>query len=364
VRCITAFFEQISESEQIVLSAKTMAQSFTTDHIPAPDRQEAWLSNAQQICGDCKLLFPRKSPFHGSISRRKLADLEMTLFSSSAVSFNKYPVPNSNPENRACIVITQLQGLRRYCQGGKVAVLKKGDTTLIDSATPWTSDCAGDCARLYLRVPQLLIDKHARITEFPFARRISGDSGLGSILFHLSTSLYEQAERLAPIDGLSAMEAYLQILAACVGGNHLAQTGASRALELTTRITNYIESHLTESTLSPVEIAAALGISVRHVHRVFSNRGSTVADWIRKQRLKHCRTDLCDPRLQGKSITEIAFYWGFNDSAHFSHAFKKEYRICPRTFRSRIVLGLPVPASSKELHKFLEADQLSRLRAS
>jgi AraC-like DNA-binding protein len=340
-----------------------MSQSFTTDHIPAPDRQDAWLSNAQQICGDCKFLFPRKSPFHGSISRRKLAELEMTLFSSSAVAFNKYPSPNSSPENRACIVITQLEGLRRYCQGGKVAVLKKGDATLIDSATPWSSECAGDCARLYLRVPQLLIEKHARITELPFVRRISGDSGLGSILFHLSTSLYQQAESLAPAEGLSAMEAYLRILAACVGNQH-SQISASRTLELTTRITNYIESHLTESTLSPVEIAAALGISVRHVHRVFSNHGSTVADWIRTQRLKHCRTDLCDPRLQGKSITEIAFYWGFNDSAHFSHAFKKEYRICPRTFRSRVVLGLRVPTDSKELHQFLELAPVSRLRAS
>ena len=341
-----------------------MAQSFTTDHIPASDRQEAWLFNAQQICGDCKFLFPGKSPFHGSISRRKLAGLEMTLFASSAVSFNKFPVPNSSPENRACVVITQLQGLRRYCQDGKVAVLKKGDSTLIDSTTPWSSDCAGDCARLYLRVPQLLIDKHARIAELPFVRRISGDSGLGSILFHLSTSLYQQAESLAPAEGLSAMDAYLRILAACVGGNQHSQIGASRALELTTRITNYIERHLTESTLSPVEIAAALRISVRHMHRVFSNQGSTVADWIRTQRLKHCRSDLCDLRLQGKSITEIAFYWGFNDSAHFSHAFKKEYRICPRTFRSRVVLGLPVPADCKELYKFLELAPVRRLRAS
>ena len=288
----------------------------------------------------------------------------MTLFSSSAVSFNKFPLANSRPETRACIVIAQLQGLRRYCQDGKVAVLKKGDATLIDSAIPWSSDCAGDCARLYLRVPQLLIEKHARVAELPFARRISGDSGLGSILFQLSTSLFQQAETLDPAAGFSAMDAYLRILAACVGGNQHSQTGASRALELTTRITAYIESHLTESTLSPVEIAAALGISVRHVHRVFSSRGSTVADWIRTQRLQHCRRDLCDQRLQAKSITEIAFYWGFNDSAHFSHAFKKEYRICPRVFRSQAMLGLPVPADSLEPHQLLELLPLHRLRAS
>jgi AraC family transcriptional regulator, positive regulator of tynA and feaB len=340
-----------------------MLSSFSTDHIPAADRQEAWLSNAKQICGDCNFQFPRKFPFHGSISRRKLADLEMTLFSSSAVSFNKYPATNSNPENRACIVITQLEGLRRYCQNGKVAILRKGDATLIDSAVPWSSDCPGDCARLYLRVPQPLIESSHRLGELPFARRISGDSGLGAILYHLSTSLFEQAESLSGVDGFSAMQGYLRFLSACVGGQNL-HASANRMLELSTRIMNYIESHLTESTLGPVEIASALSISVRHVHRVFSNRESTVADWIRTRRLKHCRTDLCDARLQAKSITEIAFYWGFNDSAHFSHAFKKQFRICPRAFRSRALSGLPVAADMGAVDRSLNLAPVPRLRAS
>ncbi len=340
-----------------------MSQSFSTEHIPAPDRQEAWLWNAKQICGECNFQFPRKFPFHGSISRRKLADLEMTLFSSSAVTFNKYPMATSNPENRACIVITQLQGLRRYCQNGKEAMLGKGDATLIDSAVPWSSDCAGDCARLYLRVPRVLIEDQLRFEEFPFARRISGDSGLGAILYHLSTSLFGQAESLSSIEGVSAMDGYLRILAAWVGGE-VAQSTGNRILELSTRIMNYIEVHLTESTLGPVEIASALRISVRHVHRAFSNQGSTVADWIRTRRLKHCRSDLCDPRLQAKSITEIAFYWGFNDSAHFSHAFKRQFQLCPRVFRSRVLSGLPVPDQPNHIPRSLEFNTVGRLRAS
>jgi AraC-like DNA-binding protein len=341
-----------------------MAQSFSTDRIPAPDRQEAWLWNAKQICGDCNFQFPRKSPFHGSISRRKLADLEMTLFASSAVSFNKYPVGDANLENRACIVITQLEGLRRYCQNGREAILRRGDATLIDSAVPWSSDCPGDCARLYLRVPQLLISSKFRLNDLPFARRISGDSGLGSILFHLSTSLFEHADQLSPAEGLSAMQGYLRILTECVGADQPVRSGANRTLELSTRIINYIEHHLTDATLSPGQIALAFNISVRHVHRVFSNQGSTVADWIRTQRLKHCRTDMADPRLQAKSITEIAFYWGFNDSAHFSHAFKKHYQLCPRVFRSHAAAGLPLPAEADEMYKPSRFSSIGRLRAS
>jgi AraC family transcriptional regulator, positive regulator of tynA and feaB len=340
-----------------------MLKSFTTDHIPVSDRQEAWLWNAKQICGECNFQFPRQFPFHGSISRRKLADLEMTLFSSSALAFNKYPVADASLKNRACIVITQLQGLRRYCQNGSFAILRKGDATLIDSSVPWSSDCPGDCARLYLRVPQHLIESQVHVSEFPFAKRISGDSGLGAILFRLSSSLFEQAESLGAAEGVSAMEGYLRILRACIGGNPAPDMGAHRLPELSTRIMHYIETHLPEATLGPVEIASALRISIRHVHRVFSNQGSTVSDWIRTQRLNRCRTDLCDFRLQAKSITEIAFYWGFNDSAHFSHAFKKQYQICPRAFRSRVLAGLPVPDDATDGCK-PELSPLRHLRAS
>src|SRR5712672_251502 len=91
-----------------------MSQSFSTDLVPVSDRLEAWLCNAKPTCGDCRFHFPRCLPFHGSI------------------------------------VITQLEGMRQYCQSGAMAFLTAGDTTLIDSGRPWTSDCAGDCIRLYL----------------------------------------------------------------------------------------------------------------------------------------------------------------------------------------------------------------------
>ena len=341
-----------------------MSQSFTTDLIPLPDRQEAWLLNAKRICGDCKFQFPKSFPFHGSIERRKVADLEMTLFSSSAVSFKKYPAINLNSENRSWIVISQLAGLRKYCQDGKVAVLNKGDATLIDSGRPWSSDCSGDCARLYLRVPRDLMQRLARLSELPVARRIPGESGLGAILFHLSTSLYRHAGELTREEGVAAIEAYLHILAECVGTTSRLSAGSSRGNEFITLILKYIDEHLADTTLNPTEIAAALGLSVRHVHRLFSRRGSTVATWIQTQRLRHCRSDLADPRLRTKSITEIAFFWGFNDSAHFSRAFKRQFGLSPRAFRSLVSSGLPAPVDFYEGLHPLDLSVIRELRAS
>ena len=310
-----------------------MVQSFSTDLVPVADRLEAWLWNARQICGDCRFQFHKRLPFHGSIERRRLAGLELTLFSSSALSFSKFPPPDVRPETRACIVITQLAGIRQYHQAGKTAVLTKGDTTLIDSGLPWTSHCSGDCARLYLRIPLPLLQRSFRNLQVPIATRISGTRGMGTTLFHLLTSLYQQANQFNEDEAAAAIDAYLGMLSVCVGEGPAKLAKKESTSTSVSRILRYIDQHLNEASLRPAEIASAAGISVRHLHRIFSGQGSTVNDWIRTQRLKQCREELSDPRSRAKSITEIALQWGFNDSAHFSHCFKTQFGISPRDAR-------------------------------
>jgi AraC family transcriptional regulator, positive regulator of tynA and feaB len=311
-----------------------MSQSFSTDRVPLSDRLEAWQWNAKQICGDCRFQFPKRHPFHGSIEKRTLAGVPLTRFTSSPVSFAKSPVVTAASEDKACIVITQLEGVRRYLQDGTATTLKPGDSTLVDSGRPWSSECMDNCARLYLRFPGWLVRNRLRLSSLPLLPRISGGSGIGATLFRLATSLYEEAEMLTPEEGSAAVEAYLDLLAGCVGSPRTEFPKLGHQPELLARIDHFIESHLAEPTLNPAEIASAAGVSVRHLHRLFVAKGCTVAEWVRERRLERCRTDLSDPRFCEKNITEIAFFWGFSDSAHFSRCFKKEFGICPRIFRS------------------------------
>jgi len=146
--------------------------------------------------------------------------------------------------------------------------------------------------------------------------------------------MFRQAEDLSSEESAAAIEAYFRIVSACVAGWEDNSSSPKRSGAIWAGIASYIETHLPEVDLSPARIATAMGISVRHVHRVFSSKGCSVADWIRERRLRQCHSDLSDPHLRQKSITEIAFFWGFNDSAHFSRSFKQQYGICPRVFRS------------------------------
>jgi AraC-like DNA-binding protein len=68
----------------------------------------------------------------------------------------------------------------------------------------------------------------------------------------------------------------------------------------------------------------------RYLHLVFAEHGHTVAGWIRDRRLARCPAELLKPFF---TVTEVAFRWGFNDAAQFSHAFRAQYGSSPRSFR-------------------------------
>jgi hypothetical protein len=141
--------------------------------------------------------------------------------------------------------------MRQYWQSGAVALLSPGDTTLVDACRPWTSDCSGTCARLYLRVPSWFVQDHFRISSMPVLPRIRGNSGLGATLFRLATSLYEEAEGMSAEEGIVALEAYLDILAGCIARPEAAHTKLGHCAQLQPRVEHFIESHLPEPSLSP-----------------------------------------------------------------------------------------------------------------
>lgn len=312
-----------------------MSQSFSTDLVPVADRQDAWVCNAKQICGDCRFEFPKRQAFNGSIERRTLAESGLTLFSSTPLAFDKFPVVEANAPDRSCIVITQLKGTRRYVQAGSVALLRPGDSTIIDSGRPWSSDCPFPCARLYMRLPRWSVENRLHTKLLPIVPRIAGDSGLGATLFRFATSLYEQAEVLTPQEGMAALEAYLAILSGCLGHPVLRATKQNHSTEMFAYIDHFIETHLADPDLDPAQIASGLGISIRHLHRLLQKKNATVSGLILQRRLERCRTELADPDFLQRKITEIAYCWGFSDSAHFSRRFKKQFGVSPREFRDR-----------------------------
>jgi len=102
------------------------------------------------------------------------------------------------------------------------------------------------------------------------------------------------------------------------------------------RIRDYIGDHLADPELAPGPIAAQHFISVRYLHSLFHGEGTTVAAYIRQQRLERCRADLSDPRLADQTVTGIAARWSFSDAPHFSRLFKATFGQTPSAYRAAV----------------------------
>jgi AraC-like DNA-binding protein len=98
-------------------------------------------------------------------------------------------------------------------------------------------------------------------------------------------------------------------------------------------IKSYIDRNLRDPGLSLEQLTVKFNCTKRNLHKAFSGEGMTICTYIWRSRLERCRRDLDNPACSAKSITDVAFFWGFNSSTHFSRAFKEAFGVSPRAYR-------------------------------
>ena len=85
-----------------------------------------------------------------------------------------------------------------------------------------------------------------------------------------------------------------------------------------------------------------MGCSKRYLHQVFAAEHVTIERHIWRLRIEHCCQALAEQGQSERSISEIAFEWGFNSSAHFSRLFKSQVGVAPTSYRRGRIAGSPV----------------------
>lgn len=97
---------------------------------------------------------------------------------------------------------------------------------------------------------------------------------------------------------------------------------------------DYIERHLADTGLRPPQIAEALGVSLRYLHRAFDDKEVTVARLLRERRLEQVaatlRTADRSPALQ-----HLAMRFGFGSQDQLARAFRRQYGVSMSEYRAR-----------------------------
>ncbi|MFF8833259.1 helix-turn-helix domain-containing protein [Streptomyces sp. NPDC015131] len=247
-----------------------------------------------------------------------------------------------------------VQGRITLVRDGSRRELAPGDLVFHDPARPGLLHF-GDGARMtFFRVPRRQLGATGPELDRVVGIPAPGRHGLGALVSDFLSALAAKAEfrRSTVGDRLSRTAVHLlsvlvvELLATATATatdrEPAPAASPSAGADMLARIRAYIEEHLMDPQLSPVSIARAHFISVRYLHKLFQQDGTTVSQWIRRRRLEACRTDLS---RTGRRLTvaAVAHRWGFTSPSHFSRTFKGAYGMSPREWQTLAPSPHPLP---------------------
>jgi AraC-like DNA-binding protein len=312
-----------------------LRKMLSTDSV-LPRRRVAFWNDAA-----CDSLTPQSAEpinphtFSGRLIRADIGDLRFVEFNSDAAVVRHSRAHIARATEANYLVRFQLGSESVCSQGGADVHLQPGDFSLCDSARPYQLVFGNPVSILTLRVTKKILQRYVGSPDRLVSVPVRGSSGPGLLASRVIREIWQASEEaVQPAVAPRVANVVLELIASAyvgVGRAHVDRSCLGTALRL--RILDFIDQSLCNPDLSPVLIAQALKISIRHVHRLFAQDGDSVARYIRRRRLAKCRAALADPLLAGLSLTHISAEFGFRSLPHFSRVFREEFKMAPSDFR-------------------------------
>jgi AraC-like DNA-binding protein len=315
-----------------------MKKLYSTRRIPPDERLTFWSKQSSNQ------LFPMEvetdeyggQTFFGTMVSQQAGPV--TIYEIKAQAHNvHHPIPTGPSDEQTFIVVmVQVLGESHVSQGGHNVVLKPGDITLIDSAREFELRFPEPVKVFLLQVPWDAIHQDLISPQRITGLAIPGGEGIGCVVSNFLITFIKQAPRLSQPEASSLTRSLIETLniaALSYLDKSARESTGCRAFQLH-QIRLYLEEHLRETDLSVEQIAEAHGITERYLHKLFEAEGVSVSRLIWLRRLERCKRDIENSYFSGKSITEIAYSWGFSSSSHFSRIFKERFGKSPRDIRA------------------------------
>jgi len=314
-------------------------RGWSTSDVKTAERVAYW---TEAICGtfvqlECNVLKNRRE-FFGDIQAYQLGMLGLSRIRATAQSVSR-TLPKIRQSSEDCFLVNiQIAGHGLLMQDGKVADLRPGDFALYDSNRPYQMQFEDRFEQLVLTLPGPVLRSRLRDVQNLTAYRVDGRKGaVAPLLPSMVRQLMRAAPALEPVCVSAVAESVVNMLLA--GLTEQPGVGVTAVSDLASlrrdQIRAYVIEHLREPGLSAESIAAFLRVTPSTVYRAWAGESDSLNAWIWSKRLDGVCRDLCDPALTKKTITDIAYDWGFNDSAHFSRAFRVRFGCSAREFRAQ-----------------------------
>jgi AraC-like DNA-binding protein len=306
-------------------------QVFSTAGLPAARRIELWEGhNAAALIG---LSCHSRVPLEATEVNVPLGQVQLArVIGSPHVVERSAAFIRRDPAGAVAVYAT-LRGEAWFRDEDGTRELRPGQLLICDADRPFARGFARGLEELAIKVPReaLALIKGPVVTAFapgrdPYARALARLAGRATRAEHPVA-----ADEGAVIDLVAVLTAGR---GAGRGAGHRADRGADRTAALRAAAYGFIEDHLADPGLGAAQIAAAIGVSERHLSRVLAAGGTTVPRLVRSRRLELAYALLAGNGLAGPgpgrpslapSVAEVAARCGFTSVTYFSHAFRERF---------------------------------------
>jgi len=310
--------------------------SYSTREQPATSKVGYWNDIISDVFSPMETKPIDRETFEAEVEATSVGRFWLANPRSMPASVTRLPGHVVKTRDRRYFLHMQMEGRLSVFQDGREANLDPGDLVLCDSAMPYTLNYESRCSTLVMILTAADLANRLPSPEDLLGVKLAGKCGLAETTGAMLRGVWNQARAGLPENmGDTLAESILDMFAASWLATEQVKVAES-AVSISRRIQirRYVEAHLRNPDLSARTVAAAFGISPRYLHIIFSSGDETVSNLILRRRLEECAKQLRDQLWAKRTITEIAFGWGFNNATHFARVFRERYGLSPREYRA------------------------------
>ena len=269
--------------------------------------------------------------FAGKVRTRRVFGFVATDLTCNATRVERTESDIRHDDMEYYYAVIQLTGGSTIIQNDGVVNVVAGDVILLDSRRPVTFVPEAEHRNaqwLSLQLPRQNLVSHLGFE--PQGGTCGRRSAQASrLLCQLALDPVGNAEpAFASADRFMPLVAY-DLLGALFAPP--APLGSRHNDKLFARVCGIIKNRFADPKISPREVAAEAGISLRYLQKLFTVRGLTCSHHICSARLDHAARLIERRALMktGQPLSDIAYACGFSDYTHFARGFRRRFGTAP-----------------------------------
>lgn len=306
--------------------------------MPPAQRLDYWVGAISEGFLAMEVSSPRRADFQGELVSAPLGPLGVNLVRADAQRVWRTPRGIARSRDNFAYLLGNVETPWRAAQDGRDVWLAPGDFVLVDSRRPYRFEFDRCPNTVSLELPLDWLTRWIAEPETQVCRPFrASEPGWGAALAAFAIAWRPTLAEALPLPAEMLTDQLGALLSlACPGSAAVADEAALPASSaLQQRIAAMLRERLAEPGLTAAEVAGALGLSVRSLHRAMAAGGQTFAQALMAERMAAARRMLSLPALRRVSAAEIGRRVGLLDPSHFTRLCRRWLGRTPSALRGK-----------------------------